>query len=64
MESIKEMVAMGVDWVKDRLSERTSWDGIVLIIAGIAFLVLKPIANLMALFAIGYGAWTIYKKED
>ena len=53
-----------LQFIKDRLTERTSWDGIVLIIAGIAFLVLKPLANLMALFAIGYGAWTIYKKED
>ena len=53
-----------LQFIKDRLYERTTWDGVILIIAGIAFLVLKPIANLIALFAIGYGAWTIYKKED
>ena len=53
-----------LNWIEERFWERTTWDGVILIIAGIAFLVLKPIANLIALFAIGYGAWTIYKKED
>jgi len=48
----------------DRLSERTSLDGAVLIGAGIAFLIFKPIASIVAYGAIAYGAWTIYKRED
>ena len=48
----------------DRLSERTSLDGAVLIGAGIAFLIFKPIASIVAYGAIAYGAWTIWKKED
>lgn len=52
-----------LDFLKDRLTERTSHDGLVLIAAGVAFLVLKPIANLVALIAIGYGAWTFYTEE-
>lgn len=51
-------------WVSKRFTERTSWDGAVLIIAGISFLIFKPIASIVAYGAIAYGAWTIYKKED
>ena len=52
------------NWIIDRVKERTSLDGAVLIGAGIAFLIFKPIASLVAYAAIAYGAWTIYKKED
>jgi|TARA_B110000977_G_scaffold93129_1_gene123276 hypothetical protein len=51
-------------WIKERLEERTTIDGAVLIAAGIAFLIFKPIASLVAYGAIAYGIWTIYKKED
>jgi hypothetical protein len=53
-----------LDLFTSRIKERTSVDGLVLIGAGITFLILKPIANLVALGAIAYGAWTFYKKED
>ena len=51
------------EWIVARLKERTSWDGAVLVVAGVAFLVFKPIASLVAYAAIAYGAWTIWKKE-
>lgn len=51
-------------WIKARLKERTTLDGAVLIGAGIAFLIFKPIASIVAYAAIGYGAWTLWKKED
>ena len=51
-------------FIMDRLSERTSLDGAVLIGAGIAFLIFKPIASIVAYGAIAYGAWTIWKRED
>jgi len=50
-------------WIKKRLKERTTLDGAVLVLAGIAFLIFKPIAALVAYGAIAYGAWTIYKSE-
>ena len=50
-------------WITSRLNERTTLDGAVLIGAGIAFLIFKPIASLVAYAAIAYGAWTIWKKE-
>jgi hypothetical protein len=51
-------------WIIARLKERTTLDGAILIGAGIAFLIFKPIASLVAYAAIGYGTWTLFKKED
>ena len=50
-------------FITDRLNERTTIDGVVLIGAGVAFLIFKPIASLVAYAAIAYGAWTIWKRE-
>lgn len=52
------------DFILARLTERTSLDGAVLIAAGVAFLIFKPIAGLIAYGAIAYGGWTIWKRED
>ena len=52
-----------VDWTKNRLAERSTWDGIILVGAGVAFLVLEPFAKLIAYGAILYGGWTIWKNE-
>ena len=51
-------------WITSRLNERTTLDGAVLVGAGVAFLIFKPIASLVAYAAIAYGAWTIWKRED
>ena len=50
-------------WITQRLKERTTWDGVVLIAAGVVYLVFEPIATVVAYGAIGYGAWTLWKKE-
>jgi hypothetical protein len=50
-------------WVANRFTERTSWDGAMLILLGVVVLIAKPIAGLLAYAAIAYGAWTIYKSE-
>ena len=52
-----------INFVKTRLDERTSWDGAVLIAVGVVVLIAGPIAKLAAWGAIGYGAWTLYKRE-
>ena len=52
-----------IDWIKSRLDERTSWDGAMLIAMGIIVLIAGPSAKIAAYVAIGYGAWTIYKRE-
>ena len=51
-----------INWIKGRLTERTSLDGAVLIAAGAAFIVLGPLAKIAAYGAIAYGIWTIVKK--
>jgi len=52
-----------MNWIIARLKERTSWDGIVCIGAGAAFIILGPLAKFAAYGAIAYGAWTIWKSE-
>ena len=52
------------NWIGHRLKERTTAECIVLIVAGIVYLIFKPIASLVAYAAIFYGGWTIYKKEN
>jgi hypothetical protein len=50
-----------MNWITDRLKERTTLDGAVLIAAGVA-MILVPV-DLIAYACIFYGAWTIWKKE-
>ena len=52
-----------INWIKDRLEERTSWDGAILIAVGVVVLIAGPFAKIAAYGAIGYGAWTIWKKK-
>ena len=49
--------------IKDRVDERTSWDGAILIAIGVVVLIAGPLAKIAAWGAIGYGAWTLWKKE-
>lgn len=58
------MMKAAIAWVTSRLKERTSWDGAVLIAAGVAFLLFKSIAVIAAWIAIAYGIWTIITEED
>ena len=51
------------EWINQRITERTTLDGVVLIGAGVAYLIFKPIAVIVAYAAIAYGAWTIWKRE-
>jgi len=50
-----------MNWLMKRLSERTSWDGIILVASGVA-MIIAPL-NLVAYGMIAYGAWTIWKSE-
>lgn len=50
-----------MNWIKSRLKERTSWDGMVLIAGGVA-MILMPI-SLVAYGMIAWGAFTIWKKQ-
>ena len=50
-----------IEWIKNRLAERTSWDGGALIAVGVVMLI-API-KLVAYAAIVYGAFTLLKGE-
>ena len=50
-------------WIKSRISERTSWDGGVLIAMGLIELFATNLIKIDAIVAIAYGAWTIWKGE-
>ena len=50
-------------WVKDRLPERTTWDGGVCVALGLLVLFMAPLAKIAAGIAIAYGVWTIWKGE-
>lgn len=52
-----------MQWIKDRLAERTSWDGGMLIAAGIVMLMLPAFVKMAAYAAVAYGLWTMWKKE-
>ena len=60
LEKIKDFWS---DEIMDRLRERTTWDGGVLIALGLVVLLFSPIAKFCAYAAIAYGAWTIWKQE-
>ena len=51
------------NWISERMKERTSLDGAVLIALGLMILFLAPLAKIAAGLAIDYGVWTIWKSE-
>tara|TARA_Y100000034_G_scaffold120013_1_gene162391 strand:+ start:150 stop:308 length:159 start_codon:yes stop_codon:yes gene_type:complete len=52
-----------MNWLKDRLKERTSLDGGVLIAVGLVCVLFAPLIKWAAYAAIAYGAWTLLKGE-
>jgi hypothetical protein len=52
------------NWIKNRVLERTSWDGGALIAVGLVVLFLGPFAKYAALAAIVWGVLTMLKSED
>lgn len=51
------------NWLIERYKERTTWDGHMLILVGLAIFLLKPLLTLVAWAAIGYGLWTSFTPE-
>jgi hypothetical protein len=53
-----------VEWIKARWSERSSWDGTVLVGVGVVALLFSPLIKWVAWAAIIYGAWTLIRPEE
>jgi hypothetical protein len=51
------------DWVVERLKERSSWDGFVIIGICLAVLLAAPFIKIIAYAGIAYGVFTVIKKE-
>jgi hypothetical protein len=51
-------------WSKNRVMERTSWDGGALIVVGLVVLFLGPFAKYAAMASIVWGVLTALKAED
>jgi len=58
-----DMVMKCKDWVMARLSERTSWDGMTIIVGSVLVLVGMPIIKMLAWPALVYGVYTLLKEE-
>ena len=53
-----------INWIKGRISERTSWDGAICVALGLMILFMAPLAKIAAGLAIAWGLWTIWKSES
>ena len=58
-----DMVKNKMEWLKARVSERTSWGGAVIIAGCLVILLTGGLAKLLAFAGLLYGAWTCYKAE-
>ena len=51
------------DWIENRLKQRSTVDGILMVAAGAAIIVFSPLTKLIAYAAIVYGAYTIWRQS-
>jgi len=61
--SVKSILNYVIDWVQDRINERTSWDGLTIIIISVIALIATPLVKYAGWIGICYGAWTLWKRE-
>ena len=52
------------DWIKARIKERTSLDGVSLILMAGLVIIAAPIVKLLAWPALAYGIYTLVKSEE
>ena len=53
-----------MNWLKDRIKERTSLDGVSLIVICGSVILFGGIAKLLAWIGLGWGIYTLVQKED
>ena len=58
-----DMMKKGIAWLKARVSERTSWDGAVIIPRCLVVILTGGLAKALAWIGLVYGAWTCYMEE-
>jgi len=50
-------------WLMDRWSERTSWDGGLIVGLSLSYLLLGGLVDIVAWVALAYGIYTFIAKE-
>lgn len=50
------------NWIENRLKQRSTVDGVLMVAAGAAIIVFSPLTSLIAYGAIAYGAYTIWRQ--
>ena len=59
-----EMLSRAKDWVMDRVGERTSLDGISLVVICGSVILFGGIAKLLAWVGLAWGVYTLVKSES
>ena len=54
---------MIMKWINARMKERTTWDGIGLVVMGLLAIFASGLAKIAGGVAVLYGAYTIWKSE-
>jgi hypothetical protein len=62
--SVKSIINYVLDWVQVRINERTSWDGVTIIVISIIALIATPLIKYAGWIGLAYGAWTLWKREE
>ncbi len=58
-----EMLSKAKDWVMDRVGERTSLDGLTLVVICGSVILFGGIAKLLAWLGLAWGVYTLVKSE-
>ena len=59
-----EMLSKAKDWVMDRVGERTSLDGLTLVVICGSVILFGGIAKLLAWLGLAWGVYTLIKSEN
>jgi len=62
--NIVSTVNWAIDWLQERMKERTSWDGLTIIVISVLVLSASPLLRYAAWAGLVYGTWTLWKKES
>jgi hypothetical protein len=52
-----------IDWGQKRITERSSWDGLTIIIISILALIASPLIKYAAWIGLAYGGWSLWRTE-
>ena len=55
-----DMMKKGIAWLKARVSERTSWDGAIIIAGCLVIILTGGLAKVLAFIGLGYGSYVAW----